>query len=321
MSRGFARRHRDDTSSRSLSEFQPDDDLEACQDDDVDENNPCDNGFDWCPGPEQDADTIPCVDCYLEAFGVERPDQDGDEDAVDELLTDGGKTLCINCSTPFSRERHEECPNCQNTSFDDLVTDGGRDVDVPATEDLPNQVMINLNREVDKMLWVQLRRAVVQEMDEIRNWQDISRVEILRRIGEAHLGVDWPRDTEVLREKAEEGELLVTDGGWPDGDPCPECGDLMDVGTVGNPGETVSWQECEDCRLGWGPFTGFVDLDEDPDDAQLVADGGRPVHEMDVDAYLNNALVDAQDEQVREHIRRALSRRDVVTSEEVDVDG
>ena len=50
---------------------------------------------------------------------------------------------------------------------------------------------------------------------------------------------------------------------WPDGDPCPECGELMDVGAVGNPGENITWQECDDCQIGWGPFTGYVELDEE----------------------------------------------------------
>lgn len=55
----------------------------------------------------------------------------------------------------------------------------------------------------------------------------------------------------------------ATDGGWPDGDPCPECGELMDVGVVGTPAETITWQQCDDCRLGWGPVTGYVDLERE----------------------------------------------------------
>jgi len=73
------------------------------------------------------------------------------------------------------------------------------------------------------------------------------------------------------------GRELVTDGGWPNGDPCPKCGELMDVGAVGNPGETITWQECEDCGIGWGPFTGYVDTDEDESLDRgdgLVTDGG-----------------------------------------------
>lgn len=37
----------------------------------------------------------------------------------------------------------------------------------------------------------------------------------------------------------------------------------MDVGAVGLPDETITWQQCDGCRIGWGPFTGFVDLDEE----------------------------------------------------------
>jgi len=51
--------------------------------------------------------------------------------------------------------------------------------------------------------------------------------------------------------------------GWPSGDPCPNCGELMDVGAISNPGEDITWQECEDCGLGWGPFTGLVEVDEE----------------------------------------------------------
>lgn len=59
---------------------------------------------------------------------------------------------------------------------------------------------------------------------------------------------------------------------WPTGDACPECGRPMDVGAVGLPGETITWQQCDGCRIGWGPFTGFVDLDRDE---RLVTDGGE----------------------------------------------
>ena len=48
---------------------------------------------------------------------------------------------------------------------------------------------------------------------------------------------------------------------WPTGDPCPKCGEPMDVGAVGNPGETITWQECKECSIGWGPFTGYVATD------------------------------------------------------------
>lgn len=52
---------------------------------------------------------------------------------------------------------------------------------------------------------------------------------------------------------------------WPTGDPCPECSEPMDVGAVGFPGETITWQECEDCNVGWGPLTGYVDTSEECD--------------------------------------------------------
>jgi hypothetical protein len=39
----------------------------------------------------------------------------------------------------------------------------------------------------------------------------------------------------------------------------------MDVGAVGvdpNGAESITWQECEECSIGWGPFTGYVDTEE-----------------------------------------------------------
>lgn len=56
--------------------------------------------------------------------------------------------------------------------------------------------------------------------------------------------------------------------GWPNGNLCPVCCDRMDVGAVGNDpifGETISWQKCENCQLGWGPFSGYVDLEHTGD--------------------------------------------------------
>lgn len=48
---------------------------------------------------------------------------------------------------------------------------------------------------------------------------------------------------------------------WPTGDPCPECGETMAVGAVGQPGDTITWQSCSDCHIGWGPWTGYVETD------------------------------------------------------------
>lgn len=81
-------------------------------------------------------------------------------------------------------------------------------------------------------------------------------------------------DVGVLERVDSEG-TLVPDGGWPTGDPCPECGEPMDVGAVAPIGEAITWQECDDCGIGWGPFTGYVDTDEETGDAELVTDGGE----------------------------------------------
>ena len=75
-------------------------------------------------------------------------------------------------------------------------------------------------------------------------------------------GRTWEERDADLRADGSGGS---TDG-WPTGDPCPECGDPMDVGAVGNPGETITWQQCEDCGIGWGPYTGHVDLDAEEAD-------------------------------------------------------
>jgi hypothetical protein len=96
------------------------------------------------------------------------------------------------------------------------------------------------------------------------------------------------------------GQELVADGGWPSGDPCPECGELMDVGAVGNPGETITWQECEDCGIGWGPFTGFVDTDRDESLDRgdgLLTDGGVETDRLRVErssAITYGPAVDAE---------------------------
>ncbi|WP_435346061.1 hypothetical protein [Haloarchaeobius sp. HRN-SO-5] len=66
----------------------------------------------------------------------------------------------------------------------------------------------------------------------------------------------------------------VADGGWPTGTPCPECGEPMDVGAVSTPGDSITWQQCDECGLGWGPFTGYVTLDSENDDTPAVTDGG-----------------------------------------------
>jgi len=84
----------------------------------------------------------------------------------------------------------------------------------------------------------------------------------LKRLGE-HGHVRNLYDTGLYELVEAPKREIVTDGGWPDGDPCPECDRLMDVGGVGNPGEQITWQQCDDCRIGWGQFTGFVDFDED----------------------------------------------------------
>lgn len=81
-------------------------------------------------------------------------------------------------------------------------------------------------------------------------------------------------------DDVDRGEGIEADGGWPEGDPCPECGDLMDVGAVGNPGETITWQECEDCNIGWGPFTGYVDTSDNVDRGEGIrTDGGQAVED------------------------------------------
>jgi hypothetical protein len=39
----------------------------------------------------------------------------------------------------------------------------------------------------------------------------------------------------------------------------------MDVGAVGNPGETITWQQCDECGVGWGRYTGWEDLETEAD--------------------------------------------------------
>ena len=106
----------------------------------------------------------------------------------------------------------------------------------------------------------------------------------------------------------------VPDGGGPEGDPCPACGDQMDVGAVGNPGETITWQSCDECEIGWWPFTGWVDQRLDDElaaetatldqilaarECEPVTDGGTDVGRWIrrvVDATLTHAGVADQDD-------------------------
>ena len=71
-------------------------------------------------------------------------------------------------------------------------------------------------------------------------------------------------EDEGIERIEDDGEPVRTDGGRPTGDDCPECGETMEVGAWGLPEESITWQECDDCRIGWGPFTGYVDLDSNP---------------------------------------------------------
>jgi hypothetical protein len=59
----------------------------------------------------------------------------------------------------------------------------------------------------------------------------------------------------------------------PRGPPCPVCDEYMTAESYGwapHTGETVDLAECYDCEMGWGPFTGYVDLR-----AEEGPDGGR----------------------------------------------
>lgn len=58
------------------------------------------------------------------------------------------------------------------------------------------------------------------------------------------------------------------ESGRPRGPRCPSCHEHMTAGAFGyseRTGETVDWAECETCSIGWGPFTGFVPLDDEDD--------------------------------------------------------
>lgn len=53
---------------------------------------------------------------------------------------------------------------------------------------------------------------------------------------------------------------------------CRECGRRMERGAWGYDAagnQTIEWAECEGCGIGWGAFTGWHDLDQQP------ADGGE----------------------------------------------
>jgi len=49
-------------------------------------------------------------------------------DEEPEPVTDGGydRVACVNCNRRYSRQEHNECPNCSNADLGEFVTDGGR---------------------------------------------------------------------------------------------------------------------------------------------------------------------------------------------------
>lgn len=43
-------------------------------------------------------------------------------DVDSEIVTDGGRLLCVRCNETYDRDEHDQCPNCRNF---DLATFGG----------------------------------------------------------------------------------------------------------------------------------------------------------------------------------------------------
>jgi hypothetical protein len=50
----------------------------------------------------------------------ERERRDIDEDR--DLVTDGGRLLCVRCNETYDRDEHDQCPNCTNF---DIASFGG----------------------------------------------------------------------------------------------------------------------------------------------------------------------------------------------------
>lgn len=62
----------------------------------------------------------------------------------------------------------------------------------------------------------------------------------------------------------EEPPFGTDENGRPLGPPCPECGENMTAGSWGHAphtGATVDVAGCDDCEIGWGPFTGYFGVD------------------------------------------------------------
>lgn len=55
--------------------------------------------------------------------------------------------------------------------------------------------------------------------------------------------------------------------GRPDGAPCPECAELMEVRRVDfdlvTSEEHIQWQVCAPCGVGWSATNGWVDITEE----------------------------------------------------------
>jgi hypothetical protein len=101
----------------------------------------------------------------------------------------------------------------------------------------------------------------------------------------------------------------------PQGPPCRDCEEPMEAKSFGwapDSGETVDWAVCEECGLGWGPVTDWVDLyEEEPD---VEPDGGRTVVRDDLREITPVVL---EFELVRDEYPDRWDRADVA---ELDVD-
>lgn len=110
------------------------------------------------------------------------------------------------------------------------------------------------------------------DVDEFDRRMRAARMQAIADLGEEQRTIvtDGGIDAPTYRYNAERTDRdyvrasIDETGGWPEGDPCPDCGELMDVGAAGSPGG-ITWQECEECQIGWGPWTGFCDIGEERD--------------------------------------------------------
>ena len=125
---------------------------------------------------------------------------------------------------------------------------------------------------------------VMVHMDDPDGGYDRVRMPACRRCALERRGYECDHCGQLHETQRDAYECCVGDTKAPD---CIECGRRMEVGASGyHPvrGPDITWAECECCPIGWGRFTGWELLDEEPckhvegdgdSERRVMTDGGQ----------------------------------------------